>query len=334
MAKNIISESEDMQEYTQLSLFNDQDTFLDTEENAKRYRSFLPSPFIAASLPLRFVKSSKFTRKYNNLTLTLSSADFLPYGRYGRLLLTILTTHAVLSKNETQNGGVEVYYDRLGQLLEEMDLPRSRGEKIKDQLENFSKTSFLFEERVEQIAQKSLFKELYEDEGEEALKENVTVRKISTGNIRFMSGFQYVQLDDGENKKNVSFKIVLSDEFVKFSKKHAVPIDYSAYKEIGSDVGKDLYAWLVYRNNAIKEPIFIPRQSLVNQFMPVTDESKKNNEKANYAYIIDQIKMIKEKYYQDLNVTISKDGSGITLYKSKTPIESEETRYVLITSNL
>ena len=247
-------------------------------------------------------------------------------------MLTIVTTHAVLSKNSNQSGGVEVYYDKLSQLLEEMDLPRSRGDKVKDQLENFSKTSFLFEGRVSKVTQKSLFKDAY-DEGED-LNGKVTVTQISTGNIRFMSGFQYIQLDDGENKKNVSFKIVLSDEFVKFSKEHAVPIDYSAYKEIGSDVGKDLYAWFIYRNNAIKEPLFIPRQLLIDQFMPVTDEAKKNNEKANYAYIIDQIKLIKEKYYKELNVSISEDGTGITLYKSPVPIMADETRYVLITSNL
>lgn len=315
---------------SELALF--EDAGIVPEEDARKYRSFLPSPFIAASLPLRFVKSSKFTRKYNDMSLTLSSADYLPYGRYGRLLLTILTTHAVLSKNTNQSGGVEVYYDKLSQLLDEMDLPRSRGDKVKDQLENFSKTSFLFEGRVSKVAQKSLFKDAY-DEGED-LNGKVTVTQISTGNIRFMSGFQYIQLDDGENKKNVSFKIVLSDEFVKFSKEHAVPIDYTAYKEIGSDVGKDLYAWFIYRNNAIKEPLHIPRQLLIDQFMPVTDEAKKNNEKANYAYIIDQIKLIKEKYYKELNVSISEDGTGITLYKSPVPIMADETRYILITSNL
>lgn len=325
-----ISQEPMLFQQSELALF--EDAGIVPEEDDRKYRSFLPSPFIAASLPLRFVKSSKFTRKYNDMSLTLSSADYLPYGRYGRLLLTILTTHAVLSKNSNQSGGVEVYYDKLSQLLEEMDLPRSRGDKVKDQLENFSKTSFLFEGRVSKVTQKSLFKDAY-DEGED-LNGKVTVTQISTGNIRFMSGFQYIQLDDGENKKNVSFKIVLSDEFVKFSKEHAVPIDYSAYKEIGSDVGKDLYAWFIYRNNAIKEPLFIPRQLLIDQFMPVTDEAKKNNEKANYAYIIDQIKLIKDKYYKELNVSISEDGTGITLYKSPVPIMADETRYVLITSNL
>ncbi len=296
-----------------------------------KYRSYLPSPFIAASLPLRSVKSSTFTRKYNNLTLTLSSANHLPFGKYGRLLLTILTTHAVLFNENSES--YEVDYDKLSTLLNEMDLPRSRGEKIKEQLQNFSKTSFIFEERKETIKQKYLFKDLYDEKN--SLKGNVTVSKVSTGSIRFMAGFQFIEVDDGnDNKKNIAFRIIFSDEFVRFSKQHAVPIDYSIYKSITSDVGKDLYAWLIYRNHSLTEPLFIPRQALINQFMPVQDDKKKDNEKANYAYIIDQLKKIKRNYYKDLNIDISTTGGGITLYKSPVPIAEVEKRYVLVTSNL
>lgn len=296
-----------------------------------RVRSFLPSPFIAASLPLRSVKATNFTRSYNNIKLTLTSASRIPFGKYGRLLLTILTTHAVLSEGD---GQVEVNYSKLGQLLDEMELPRSRGGKIQEQLENFSKTSFIFEEAIETTTQKILFKE-YCERGEYT-GGRVRVRKVSSGNIRFMSGFQYIQLDDGvrENAKNISFRIMLSDEFVRFSKGHAVPVDYTVYKSIGSDVGKDLYAWLIYRNNALTSPLFIPRQSLINQFMPVYDKSKKGNEKANYLYIIDQIRMIERSYYRELRVDISPDGSGITLHRSPTPVVSSDRHYVLVTSNL
>ncbi len=301
------------------------------ESDDGKVRSFLPSPFIAASLPLRSVKATNFTRSYNNIRLTLSSASRIPFGKYGRLLLTILTTHAVLSEGQ---GSVEVCYAKLGQLLDEMELPRSRGPKIQEQLENFSKTSFIFEESIEKTAQKVLFKDYYGKD--EPTGGKIRVRKVSSGNIRFMSGFQYIQLDDGikENAKNISFRIMLSDEFVKFSKSHAVPIDYTVYKSIGSDVGKDLYAWLIYRNNALSSPTFIPRQSLINQFMPVSDPSKKGNEKANYMYIIDQIKMIRKNFYKDLNIEIKADGSGIVLNRSPTPVCLNDRHYVLVTSNL
>ncbi len=304
---------------------------IEFEDQDGKVRSFLPSPFIAASLPLRSVKATNFTRSYNNIKLTLTSASKIPFGKYGRLLLTILTTHAVLSESD---GQVEVNYSKLGQLLDEMELPRSRGGKIQEQLENFSKTSFIFEESIERTTQKILFKEFCEKG--ESTSGRIRVRKVSSGNIRFMSGFQYIQLDDGikENAKNISFRIMLSDEFVRFSKGHAVPIDYTVYKSIGSDVGKDLYAWLIYRNNALTAPTFIPRQALINQFMPVSDKSKKGNEKANYLYIIDQIKMICKNFYKELKIDISPDGSGITLHKSPTPVSGDDKHYVLVTSNL
>ena len=68
--------------------------------------------------------------------------------------------------------------------------------------------------------------------------------------------------------------------------------------------------------------------------MPVSDPSKKGNEKANYMYIIDQIKMIRKNFYKDLNIEIKADGSGIVLNRSPTPVCLNDRHYVLVTSNL
>ena len=101
-------------------------------------------------------------------------------------------------------------------------------------------------------------------------------------------------------------------------------------------MGKDIYAWLVYRNNGIEKPTFIPREKLVEQFMPVNEElDKLATMKAfsnNYNKILSLIKEIKEKYYNELNIGL--DDSGITLYKSPTPILKDDTRYALITSDI
>ena len=116
------------------------------KENPDRlYRSFLSSPFIAASLPLKDVNKNIFKRKYNNFSLSLAStADKVPYGRYGRLLLTILTTHAVLGASTTQttDGSVIVQYSSIRQLLKEMQLSAGRSNEIKQQLESCSKFTF------------------------------------------------------------------------------------------------------------------------------------------------------------------------------------------------
>ena len=46
------------------------------------------------------------------------------------------------------------------------------------------------------------------------------------------------------NKKSIGFKIVLSEKFTQLSQEHAVPINYTVYKQIKSVVGKDLYTYL------------------------------------------------------------------------------------------
>ena len=166
-------------------------------------------------------------------------------------------------------------------------------------------------------------------------KTDVQVRTVTTGTILFTDGVQFKEVtDETKDTKTGDFKIILSDKFVAFCQKHAVPIDYTVYKDIKSPIGKDLYAWLVYRNNSIKEPVFIPRHKLVEQFIPVDDSKDSNLVNVNYARIIELLKEIKEKYYKEVKFEIDSSGSGITLFKSPTPVIKDDPRYALITTNL
>ncbi|MCQ2589579.1 MAG: plasmid encoded RepA protein [Treponema sp.] len=310
---------------------------LEEDDADKKLRGFLSSPFITASLPLKDINKNIFKRKYNNISLSItSSAEKVPFGKYGRLLLTILTTHAVVSKNVESDGSVIVSYDSIRQLLKEMQLAPGRSNDIKEQLEYFSKSTFTFEERKSSVVQKSLFKDLL-DLDDDIKADKVTATMVSTGIIPFMEAMQYLELgEEGKESKQYCINIKLSQAFVKFSKKHSVPINYTVYKNITSAVGKDIYAWLTYRNNSIKkgESIFIPSNALVEQFMPVKEGSHENQERTNYNYILNQIRDIKEKYYPDLNVSINQDGDGITLRKSNPQILPEDSRYVLVTATV
>ena len=300
-------------------------------------KSFLSSPFIAASLPLKDVNKNLFKRRYNNFTLSLAStADKVPFGKYGRLLLTILTTHAVVGRNVADDGGVIIKYDSIRQLLKEMQLSAGRSNDIKRQLEYFSKSTFVFEERRTSVVQRSLFKDLLESDGISSSSDRIQATLVSSGVIPFMEAMQYIELKEADKEgKQFCISMRLSPAFVKFSKKHAVPINYTVYKKISSAVGKDIYAWLIYRNNSLKggESVFIPSSVLVEQFMPVKDESHLNQERTNYNYILDQIRLIKDKYYPDLNIRFNSDGDGITLLKSAPHLPSENFRYVLVTAN-
>ena len=296
------------------------------------YMSYIPSFFTTASLPFKNVNKTTFTRKGSQgVTLTLTPPTTVPFGKFGRLLLSVLTTHAVLSKEK--NAPVMIEYRSLADLLKELQLPKQRGKEVKEQLECFKNAAFCFEQRIETLQAGYLFEDIME---KPYPKGDVRVETVTTGNIRFTTGVQYQKVTD-TNEKNGSwvgnFKILLSGEFAAFCQEHAVPINYSVYKEISSAAGKDIYAWLVYRNNGLKDKVFIPREKLVEQFMPLSDENDRKLLSVYYSRIIDEIKNIKEKYYPELKVDVT-SAAGITLYKSPTPILKDDTRYALITSNI
>jgi len=299
-----------------------------------QYRSYMSSPFIAASLPLKDVKKNLFTRTYNNISLTLTSDTKVPFGKNGRLLLSILTTHAVLKKNKPGEP-VVLEYKSLQNLLDELQLPKQRGKEIKEQLECFSGSTFVFKEKRTKLSEAYLFEEFMPTE--EQIYGKVTATLHSTGIVPFFESMQYVDLEDEKsNKKSIGFKIVLSEKFTQLSQEHAVPINYTVYKQIKSVVGKDLYTWFVYRNNSIKEgePLHISRRALVDQFMPVkgNKEGYESEERVNWNYLKEQINTIKDKYYPDLKVSINSTNDGITFYKSKPVIEGNDSRYMLVTS--
>ncbi len=307
-----------------------------SEKTVQKFRSYLSSPFIAAALPQKDVKKNVFKRKYNNIELNLTSDTKVPFGKNGRLLLSILTTHAVLGKSTSPDDQIVIKYNSLQQLLDELQLPKQRGKEIKEQLECFSGATFVFREKIVKNIQNVLFKDFMKDD-EPLRGENVTATWNSSGVIPFFDGFQYVDLENSEQeKRTIGITIILSKSFRKLSQEHAVPIDYSVYKKITSVVGKDLYAWFVYRNNSLKEgePIHISRKALVDQFLPVKEDSYESEERVNWNTIKEQIKNIKEKYYTDLKVSIDKNNDGITLYKSKPAINENDKRYMLVSSNL
>lgn len=328
-----MDKTEDTNEIVTISEDNTLQTLFElvTTGDEPKYLSYIPGLFTTASLPFKNVKKTVFTRKGSQgLSLTLTSPINVPYGRYGRLLLTVLTTHAVLSKEK--NVPVVIEYSSLSQLLKEMQLPRQRGRDIKEQLDCFTNATFAFSHKEETLKAGYLFKDLYDGNYP---KKDVEVTTRTTGSIRFTTGVQYQEVDDKVSEVRYgNIKIAISAEFAGFCQKHAVPIDYGVYKEISSAVGKDIYAWLIFRNNGLKDSVFIPRDKLVEQFMPVQEDKDPNTVNVNYAFICNQLKEIKEKYYKELKYDVSKQGDGITLYKSPTPVNHKDTRFALITTML
>ena len=133
---------------------------LETEKKDQLILSYIPSFFTTASLPFKNINKTEFKRKASNgISLILNSPINVPFGRYGRLLLSIFTTHAVLSKEK--NVPVVIKFDSMSQLLKEMQLPRQRGKDIQEQLECFTRATFSFEQKVEEQQQAYLFANIY-----------------------------------------------------------------------------------------------------------------------------------------------------------------------------
>ena len=170
-----------------------------TSGEEPKYLSYIPGLFTTASLPFKNVKKTVFTRKGSQgLTLTLTSPFNVPFGRYGRLLLTVLTTHAVLSKEK--NVPVMIEYNSLSELLKEMQLPRQRGKDIKEQLDCFTNATFAFTHKETTLRSSYLFKDIYEDGNYP--KSDVEVTTKTTGSIRFTTGVQFQEVDDKISEKN------------------------------------------------------------------------------------------------------------------------------------
>lgn len=301
------------------------------EDKKLHKRSYIPSAFITASLPLRDVNAPNFQRKFNNIELYITGSPKVPYGKYARLLLSVLTTRAVLSEGK---GTVKIDYKNLKSLTDEMLLPKQRGSEVRNQLELFSMSTFQYKEKVVKRVSKSLFEEYNNDKG------NFIATGHAHGNIPFMKKLSWIDLAEEDNPSrvtdSVAFSIELSGEFVEICKNHSVPIDYTVYSAISSALGKDLFAWITYRNNCLEEgkELFIPRFSIVEQFASNSGEISAKEESQTYLRIVENIREIKNKYYPELKVTFSEDNSGFTLRKSPPLIKSNDTRYILITSDI
>ena len=322
---------------TQLAIFDQQDTelFADLGKKEKRVIGYLPSFFTTASLPYRNLHKTEFSRKGSTgITLKIQSPLNVPFGKYGRLLLSALCTHAVISKEKGRD--ITIRYASLKDLLDEMQLVKQRGADIREQLDCFTAAQFVFTKKEHKLKNGYLLQEVYEDG--QYPKGDVEVITHSTGAIHFTKAVQYQEVIDSNTNKVGYISIILSADFVEFCQNHAVPIDYTVYKEISSASGKDLYAWLVYRNNGMRETntksVFIPRDKMIEQFMPVDEKLKGKADSVNYSRIVDELKKIKEKFYPEVKFSVDETGAGITLYKSPTPVIKNDKRYALITTDI
>lgn len=105
------------------------------------------------------------------------------------LLLSILTTHAVLKKNKPGEP-VILEYNSLQNLLDELQLPKQRGKEIKEQLECFAGSTFVFKAKKTKYGEAYLFEEFMDTD--EQIYGKVKATLNSTGIIPFFESMQYI----------------------------------------------------------------------------------------------------------------------------------------------
>lgn len=318
-------------------VMDDQFELIEADEyTKKRSLSFVPTYFVICALPLRATKDKVLTysRSYNQYSLRLISVrgKGLPGGRLARLLLSLFTTEAVLQKNTSPSQRIILEYRSIKELMKKMGIERCNHQKeVSELLDKFAATLITFDisesRKYEQLQQKLIPEDVSVD------RPYINLTAIS--NVPFFDQFTRLEVSEEKGRRGVAIfmKIVLSQQFVEMAQRNSVPVDYDVYKSINSSLGKDLYVWLVYRNNSNlpKSGLHISRKNLVDQFM--SDEGKTGYEPVHYQRIIEEIKEIKKKYYKDLNVHIPLKGDGITLFKSPSVIKSNDIRYVPLMNN-
>ncbi len=275
------------------------------------YRGFIASPFVLASLPLRDIKKGEFVRKYNDVQLHITGYPKVPYGKYARYMLILMTTHCVLSEAK-EGESVVLEYSSLQQCLDELMLERQRGKELKEQIEYFARSSFIFEQKIKKV----------NVEGKE-------IENVMVANVPFMDYCSYTDVAEDENKRNLTLKVIMGPRFVELCRKHSVPVNYSVYREISGSLEKDIYVWLTYRNHILgsDEVLEVSREMLVNQFNPVESNDSKQIINA-WAYLRNKFEEVRSKWGAELKLECGKN--GIKLRKSMDVIMEKDRRYVLI----
>jgi hypothetical protein len=299
----------------------------------KRRSAYIPSHFVICNLPLRSTKKevTEYRKRYNQFQLRLVGANGIPGGKIARDMLSLFTTASVQYKNINPSGQIVMHYDSIKKFMKSFGLENStKFNLVEELLEKFAGCNIFFEinaQRKYDVGELQ-FKEI--EEGTRIEKKGIIQLKTVT-NVPFFYKYTNVKILGEKYIKgqSIGLDITLSAPFVEMAQQHPVPIDFNVYRSIDSALGKDIYSWIVYRNNGPipVEGLEVSRKNLIEQF---SHESQKNIEAQNYQHIIEVLKDIKMHYYPELKIKFIERGKwkGIILYKSELVIKPNDMRYV------
>jgi len=271
-----------------------------------------PTIFVMLPLPYQKIETNVFTRKYGNYELTFYSPyKSVPFGKFPRSLLSLITTQFVLQRKSISD-------DEKQRTIE---------------LDNIRRTARLL--NITNYGSGKMQSLLY------TAMDNLTDLNIHTRSIKVSSKYKIIKkanipLFESSNilwpkmrEKDIApinqqdlFKsnLIISPQFRNIIIEHAVPIDIEVYNSFKTARLQDLYAWSVKRLKDVKKEEFVSWDVFLPQFF-----DKVGNKTEQRNYIIDDLEEIKKEYPE---AKIETNKAGIILLPSRLHIEKKQLGYV------
>ena len=268
-------------------------------------KAYVPAPFIFCPLPLRELKEQTWVKKTRTAEMSITSKYGVPHGKWGRLSLSLLCTHAL------KFGSPEISFgDR-----------RSDAIRLTGQNPDGGGNQGRFTKSMLQLSTSML---TFENYGEDGMKmENVLIvkrgafeKKKETPDDRILAPSSY----------DYNGHITLSDDFYNLVQEHSVPLNWKIYREL-QPLEADVYSWMIRRYYGMQQSQVIPWEGIMNQFSDVDLENKSRQQQ--YAFK-KRFKTVMEKIKAEHYGKASFDfvNKGVKLNPSPLSIGKDEVRTI------
>lgn len=215
----------------------------------------------------------------------------VPYGSRARLILLYLQTEAIRTNcREVELGrSLHAWLRRL-----EIPIGGKQMTTVRDQAERISRCRLSF-----QIKQGN---------------------RTGLVNQHILDTSMFIEEDGAQGGLFVE-KAILSQSFFDELKKHPVPVEEAAVRQIANNsVALDVYCWLAYRLHSLHAPITVSWKALHSQFGQSV--ARLDHFKDHFRTVL----ALAVSVYPDANLEEAPNGSGLILRPSKPPVAPKSAR--------
>jgi hypothetical protein len=218
----------------------------------------------------------------------------VPYGSRARLILLYLQTESVRTNSREVELGrsLHAWLRRL-----EIPIGGKQMASVRDQAERISRCRLSF-----QIRQGS---------------------RTGLVNQHILDTSMFIEDDNVQGGLFVE-KASLSQSFFEELKKHPVPVEEAAVRQIANNsIALDVYCWLAYRLHSLDAPITVSWKALHGQFG--RSVARLDHFKEHFRTVL----ALATSVYPDANVDENPNGGGLILRPSNPPVASRRPRLVV-----